>query len=141
MNSKNIYHISNGISTLFWVVFVTNMYFQWLEQLGLRSEFITWALILASLGLRSWARRENPTMVNPIQTKKAMRSISIVSFILVLVAVFIARYLEGNWQLLFPMLLFIGAFGQTVVFIWSLTLPTPEQYNDPNVLDQEMMNG
>ena len=132
MSSRIVYHISNGIALAILAGYSLNLIVGWAELLSINLLYILIPVILANYGLRVWAKKLDPEVINPIVESKPARIMYYGGAILFIAAI-VAHFMHLSF-LQTPLLL-LAVLLEIVAWVLSLAFHKTERNINSEIID------
>ncbi len=132
MSSRIVYHISNGIALAILTGYSLNLIVGWAELLSINLLYILIPVILANYGLRVWAKKLDPEVINPIVESKPARIMYYGGAILFIAAI-VTHFMHLSF-LQTPLLL-LAVLLEIVAWVLSLAFHKTERNINSEIID------
>ncbi len=132
MSSRILYHISNGIALAILTGYSLNLIVGWAELHSINLLYILIPVILVNYGLRVWAKKLDPEVINPIVESKLARIMYYGGAILFIAAI-VAHFMHISF-LQTPLLL-LAVLLEIVAWVLSLAFHKTEKNVNSEIID------
>ena len=132
MSSRILYHISNGIALAILTGYSLNLIVGWAELHSINLLYFLIPVILVNYGLRVWAKKLDPEVINPIVESKLARIMYYGGAILFIAAI-VAHFMHISF-LQTPLLL-LAVLLEIVAWVLSLAFHKTEKNVNSEIID------
>ena len=132
MSSRILYHISNGIALAILTGYSLNLIVGWAELHSINLLYILIPVILVNYGLRVWAKKLDPEVINPIVESKLARIMYYGGAILFIAAI-VAHFMHISF-LQTPLLL-LAVLLEIVAWVLSLAFHKTDKNVNSEIFD------